>query len=302
MTRNLSVVITAHNNQDLIKDCLKSVKFADQIIVVDNESTDDTAKIAKKLGAKVVSHQNNPQKLNQSKNFGFKLATGNWILSLDTDERVDPALKKEIKTIVTTDPKDTSVDGFLIPRKNIIFGKWIKHGLWYPDYQLRLFKHGRGQFPNIHNHEMLVVKGDTKKLKNHLTHYNYNTISQFVQKIDKQYSDNEANTFLDRGNKIHWYDALRFPLQDFLTNYFAREAYKDGLHGLVLSILQSFYMFIVFCKIWERQGFKEQKVSLSDTQSEINRFNRQLRHWFIHAHSQSGGVLTKIWQKIKSVA
>ncbi len=295
----LTVVITAHNSQDFIKDCLKSVEFADEVIVINNQSTDDTAKISKKLGAKIIDHKNNPKQLNESKNFGFKKAQNEWILSLDTDERVDEDLQKEIQYILEHS-QDIKVNGYLIPRKNIIFGKWIQHGLWYPDYQLRLFRKGKGSFPNLHNHELLEVKGEVGRLKGHITHLNYQTISQYIQKIDKQYTDNEAEQFIKKGNTLHWYDAIRFPFQDFLTNYFAREAYKDGLHGLVLSLLQAFYMFIVFAKIWEHQGFKQQDIQLNQTKPEVKRMHRQLKHWYLHETKKTSNFTKKIILKFLS--
>jgi len=296
----LSVVISAYNNQDTIKDCIKSINFADEVIVVDNQSTDDTAKIAKENGAKVFSRPNNPRKLNDSKNFGFSKASHEWILSLDTDERVDLDLKDQIQSILSQDIA-LQPDGFLIPRKNIIFGRWIQRGLWYPDHQLRLFKASKGKFPNIHNHELLQVEGTTQTLSGHITHYNYNTVSQYLQKIDRQYSDNEVDTFLKNHGQIHWYDAIRFPAQDFLANYFAREGYKDGLHGLVLSLLQAFYMFVVFAKIWERQGFKPQDVDLKDSQKEFNRVIYQLRYWFLHSRNSKAPIHQKIWLKLQSM-
>lgn len=294
----LSVVITSHNNQDLITDCLKSVRFADEIIIIDNQSTDDTAKIAKKHGAKVIKHKNEPTNLNKSKNFGFTKAKHQWILSLDSDERVEPDLKQQILKAVRQ--KNNSVIGYYIPRKNIIFGKWIQHGLWYPDHQLRLFQKSKGKFPASHNHELLQVTGQTQYLTGHILHLNYTSVSQYIQKIDRQYSDNEVEVFLKKGNHIHWYDALRFPLQDFLTNYFAREAYKDGLHGLVLSILQAFYMFVVFCKIWEKQEFQPQAVKLTAVDSELKRFRSQVKYWLLHCRAQSASLPRRLLLKIQS--
>src|SRR3989344_6118283 len=127
----VSVVISAYNEEKLLENCLKSVTWADQVIVVDNNSTDDTAKIAKKYADEVYSCPNNLM-LNVNKNYGFSKATGDWILSLDADERVTDELKKEITNVV----KNDEIAGYWIPRKNIIFGKWIEHTGWYPDYQL----------------------------------------------------------------------------------------------------------------------------------------------------------------------
>lgn len=270
---NLSVVISTHNSESLLAEAIASVKqIAFEIIVVDNQSTDKTVQRAKHLGARVFSHQNLPSILNRAKNVGFGKARGSWILSLDPDERVSPELRKEIKQ-ATRDPsaslraskrpirlaqgeQATIYTAYQMRRKNIIFGTWIKHGLWYPDEQIRLFQKGKGRFAEKHNHEKLTVKGMVGTLNGHLVHYNYTSVTQYLDKINHLYSDNEADAFIASGRKVAWYDAIRMPLSDFLTNFFARDGYKDGLHGLALSILQAFYMFVVFAKIWERQKFK----------------------------------------------
>ena len=300
MKQPISIVITTYNSQDFIKDCLKSVSFADEILIVDNGSSDQTIQIAKKFDVKILPHKNNPKKLNESKNYGFSKAKNDWVLSLDSDERVEKNLKGEIEHIVNHS-KNIPFDGYLIPRKNIIFGKQIQHGLWYPDYQLRLFRKGKGKFPNIHNHELLELKTKPGTLAGHILHENYQTITQFIQKIDKQYSENEAEVFLKNKGKIHWYDAIRFPFQDFLTNYFMRQAYKDGLHGLMLSLLQAFYMLVVFAKIWEKQGFKKQEISLQESQKEFKRIGKQIRYWFIHEKSAQSNIFKKIWYKIQNI-
>jgi glycosyltransferase involved in cell wall biosynthesis len=219
--------------------------------------------------------------LNKNKNFGFSKATGDWILNLDADERVDPRLKKEIiKTVLLRPPQN--INGYEIPRKNIIFGRWIKHGLWWPDYHLRLFKKNKGQFPGIHVHEKIKISGKTKRLKNPIIHYNYQTVTQFIDKLNHIYTDNEAKNLLKSGKKIHWHDAIRMPVNDFLSNFFAREGYKDGLHGLALSLLQSFYSLVVFLKAWEAQKFwvHDDEKFLLETQKEFKNAQSQLRFWF----------------------
>lgn len=296
----LSVVISAYNEEKLIKECLESVKWVDEIIIVDNQSTDGTKEIAKRFTSNIFVRENNPLMLNLNKNFGFTKAKGNWILSLDADERISNESKKEIQEVIGK--KTTKTDGFLIPRKNIIFGKWIKHGLWYPDYQLRLFRRGKGKFPGIHNHELLEVDGETEKIKGHITHLNYNSINQYLNKITYYYSDNEAKNFLDSGKKLQWYDAIRMPTSDFLNNFFAREGYKDGLHGLVLALLQSFYMLIVFAKIWEKQGFwkYESDDFLKETQNEISLKGKELVFWFTKVKTENSPRLNKLLHRIKS--
>jgi len=272
----LSVVIAAHNEAQEISDCLKSVQsLADEIILIDNESSDDTAKLARELGTLVYHHKNDSSHLNLSKNFGFSKAKGDWILSLDADERVSPELAKEIRKVTNHYP------AYQMPRQNIIFGQWIQHGLWYPDYQIRLFQKNKAKFPGIHNHEKLEVNGHIGQFSGHLIHYNYRTISQYIRKINDVYSDNEVVNFIKLGKSIHWYDALRMPFSDFLTNFFAREGYKDGLHGLVLSLLQAFYTFVVFAKIWEKQAFPAYNSDnfIQEVHRELRTKTKEYKFW-----------------------
>jgi len=195
---SLSVVISVYNGEKVLEDCLKSVAFAQEIIVVENSSTDKTAEIASKYTDKIFTRVNNPM-LNINKNFGFSKATGNWILCLDADERITPELEAEIKRL-NLDSNGKS-DGYWIPRKNIIFGKWIEHTGWYPDYQLRLFRKSKGKFPEKHVHEMIKVEGETGYLKGDLLHYNYVTISQFLSKLNI-YVANEAEQLIAGGYKF----------------------------------------------------------------------------------------------------
>lgn len=301
----LSVVISTYNEERMIEDCLQSVRFADEIILVDNQSTDKTVGIAKRYTNKIFSRPNNPLMLNLNKNFGFTKATGDWILSLDADERVSEELQAEINTALSHQAPNTrhqAPNGYLIPRKNIIFGKWIRHGLWYPDYQLRLFRRGKGKFPGKHNHELLEVKGETEKLKTPLVHYNYQSVDQYLRKIQSFYSDNEVKVFLDCGKTIHWHDAIRLPASDFLTNFFAREGYKDGLHGLVLALLQAFYTLVVFAKVWEKQGFwqYDSKDFLKETQTELSAKGDELAYWIEKQGKAKATLLERLIRRLKT--
>lgn len=259
----LSVVVSAFNSEKEIEDCLKSVSWAQEIIVVDNSSTDRTLEAAKKYTDNTFTKQNNPM-LNVNKNFGFSKATGEWILCLDADERVTPELQKEIKERIG----NSRLSGCWIPRKNIIFGKWIEHTGWYPDHQLRLFKRGKGRFEEKHVHEMIKIQGDTEYLKNNLLHYNYASISQFLGKLNI-YVPNEAEQLINNGYKFKWQDVIRVPAKEFLSRFFAREGYKDGFHGLILSLLMSFYHLLIIATIWERRGFE--RIEITNMDEEINR-------------------------------
>lgn len=289
----VSVVISAYNAEDSLGKTLASLTFADEIIVVDNESTDETVAISKIYKAKVFSQKNNPM-LNINKNYGFGKATGEWILSLDSDEEIPRELASEIKKKV-----DQDVDGFWIPRKNIIFGRWIRHGLWWPDKQLRLFRKGRGKFPCKHVHEYLEVDGPTGELLEPYIHYNYTSVSQFIHKMDALYTESEVEKHVQSGYQISWMDALRFPVSDFVKVYFAQKGYRDGLHGLVLAILQSFYSFVVFAKLWERAKFVDIELKLPVVTRELGDRGREVQYWSKTAEiEEEGNPITRGWKRL----
>jgi len=283
---SLSVVISAFNEEERIRDCLESVKnLASEIVFVDNLSVDKTREIARRYTDKILTRKNNLM-LNVNKNYGFLKATGDWILSLDADERITPELTEEIKEKIRNSKfeiRNSEVNGYWIPRKNIIFGKWIQHSIWWPDYQLRLFRRGKGRFPEKHVHEYLRVEGKTEKLQNPLEHLNYSTVSQFIYKMDKIYTENEVEKIIASGKILTWIDAIRFPVNDFLKTFFAQKGYEDGLHGLVLSMLQAMYAEVVFTKVWERQGFREENSAhfLKDIYKECKKIIQEFHYWSI---------------------
>lgn len=275
----LSVVISVFDGEKVLDDCLKSASFASEIIVINNTSTDKTLEIAKKYTDKIFTRPNNLM-LNISKNFGFSKATGEWIFCLDADERVTSELAEEIKSEIRNPKPETN--GFWIPRKNIIFGKWMEHTGWYPDPQLRLFKTGKGRFPEEHVHEMIKVQGEVGRLSGHILHYNYENISQFLNKLTSIYGPNEAEQLLKKGYVFDWRDAIRFPIKEFLSRFFARKGYKDGFHGLMLSLLMAFYHLVVFSYVWEKQKFKQinNKEMLVEAEREIAQSSRDMLYWF----------------------
>src|ERR1035437_7316158 len=267
----ISAVISAFNEETNIERCLKSLSFADEIVVVDNSSSDETAEIAKQYTDKVFTQKNNPTAIDLQKNFGFEKATSEWILSIDADEEVSNELAQEIRRILNAKPSSmASINGFWIPRKSFMFGKWIKENTgWYPDYQLRMFRKGQGTYESKAVHKHLFVEGETEKLKEHIIHHNYDSIEQYVKKILK-YAPSEAEEYLSNGYKFSYFDVVRFPLNDFMSWFFARKGYKNGFFWLVFALMTAFYHFLVFAFIWEKQGFKEydKEDFLKDTERE----------------------------------
>lgn len=275
----ISVVITAFNEEKNIEECLKSLSFADEIILVDNSSTDSTVEKAKKYTKKIYTQKNDPLNIDTQKNFGFGKATSDWILSLDADEIVSPELVKEIKQQIN----ESSFDGFKIPRKNIIFGKWIEHSFYYPDYQTRLFRRGKGEYKSKQVHQQLQVDGQIGTFNSPLIHNNYQSISQYLQKMDR-YTENEAAALFKTNTHFHRLDAITLPIRDFMKTFFMQEGYKDGIHGLVISSLQAFYTFLVWAKVWEKQGFVstngDQKF-VTEIFHEVKKLQSELWYWFL---------------------
>ena len=295
----LSFVTTAYNEEKKLRECLLSIKdIADEIIVINNSSIDKTEEIAKEFTKKIFNKENNLM-LNVNKNFGFSKASSEWILNLDPDERLTPELKEEIKQIL--EANDKNIDGYYIPRKNIIFGQWIKNSIWWPDYQLRLFRKNKGKFKEKHVHELLEVDGKTKVLENPMLHLNYQSVSQFIKKMDL-YTENEADNFLKTGKLFNPIDCLRMPINDFLKTFFSQKGYKDGFHGLVLSLLQSSYTLISMVKVWEKSGFKEynEKEVLSDFFSESKKISKEIKYWILTFKIEnSNNLVSKFFLKIK---
>jgi glycosyltransferase involved in cell wall biosynthesis len=295
MKQTLSVVVSAYNEEKTLARCLASVPFADEIIVVDNESRDSTVEIAKKFTKKIYS-QKNILMLNTNKNYGFAKSTGDWILNLDADEEIPKELAGEIETIIRSNPKE---NGFWIKRKNIIFGKWITHGLWWPDKQIRLFRRTKGKFSCMHIHEYVNVEGQVGELAEPYLHYNFESVHQYLTKIERA-SSSEAISLRDMDHQLVWYDAIRFPLSDFLKIYFAQCGYKDGLHGLVLALFQAFYSFAVFAKYWEMHKFPERDVAANSAMSEMARGWKELHYWmFTTRITEANSVFKKILWKVK---
>lgn len=292
----ISVVLSVWNEEKKIARALSSVAWANEIIVVDSGSTDATVNVVRKFTAKIFHRPNNPM-LNVNKNYGFTKATGDWILSLDGDEEITRELSSEMRSAIANSGE---MVGYWIPRKNIIFGKWIRHGLWWPDKQLRLFRRERGKFPCQHVHEYLEVDGPTGQLQEPYLHYNYETIGQFIRKMDSLYSESEVEKLIATGYQLSWYDAIRFPVSDFVKIYFAQEGYKDGLHGLVLSLLQAFYALVVFAKLWERQAFSSRDLELKTVTQEIERAGKEIAYWNLSALINSPvSPFKRIWLKFK---
>jgi glycosyltransferase involved in cell wall biosynthesis len=242
----LSVVIVTRNEEERIRACLEAVAWADELIVVDAESEDKTASIARELTDHVIVRP--WPGFAAQKNHGLDAARGAWILSLDADEIVSPALRAEIARIIEL---DGPADGYAVPRRNIFWGRWIRHGGLYPDWQVRLFRRGRGRFSERTVHESVQVEGAVGRLAGHLEHRSYRDVSDFLARADR-YSTLAAEDFIARGRRVHAWDFVLRPLGRFLGMYVLARGFLDGWRGFLLAALYAYYVLIRCAKVWER--------------------------------------------------
>lgn len=248
MFNKISIVIITKNEEENIKECLESVQWADEIVVVDDFSADKTLEIVRQYTDKVFL-----QKwlgYSEQKRFAFTKAKGDWILSLDADERVSAELQEEIKLVVK---HSQNYDGFYLPYKNYFLGKWIEHCGWYPEYHLRLFRKEKGTIKKTEVDESISVKGSIGYLKNSIIHYSYRSISQYFEKFNRYTTlvAQEIKTIKNRKQLI-WL-ILTKPLRAFKKAYIKQKGYKDGMQGFILCVFSFFYWFVLYAKYWEKK-------------------------------------------------
>lgn len=241
----ISVILITKNEETNLKDCLESVSFANEIIIVDSQSTDQTISIAKSFGAKVEITTDWPG-FGPQKNRALNLATQDWVLSIDADERITPELKKEILEVVgSSSPKNC----YSIPRSSWYCGRFMKHSGWYPDYVDRLFKRGTAKFSDHLVHETLLPTGEVGRLKNHFLHYSFRNFSQVLNKIDL-YSSASALEAVKKGKRSSVCKAVGHALWAFIRTYFIRLGFLDGPQGLALAISNAEGTYYRYLKIW----------------------------------------------------
>ncbi len=242
----LSVTVITRNEAADIAAALASVSWADELIVVDSESTDETAAIARRSTGRVIVRPW-PGYVEQ-KNFAASVATNDWILSLDADERVTPALADEIRALLSGTPSDR---GYRVPRVSWHLGRWIRTTDWYPDHQLRLYDRRAAEWTGRHVHESVHVKGSVGRLRGELQHYPYRDISDHLETIDR-YSTYAARQMHEEGRRAGFLQVAVHPPLAFLRNYLVRGGIRDGVPGFIISALNSYYVFLKLAKLWER--------------------------------------------------
>jgi len=243
----LTVTVITHNEAPHISEALESVAWADEIIVVDSKSMDGTADIARRHATRVEVRD--WPGYSEQKNYAADLASHDWVLSLDADERVSPPLAQEIKALMTAGPSE---NGYRIPRVAWYLGRWVRSTDWYPDYQLRLYDRRAGRWNGRRVHESVELKGTVGRLRNELLHYAYRDISEHLATIDR-YTTLAAEQWHAEGRRVRGWQALVYPRLAFFRNYILKGGFRDGRTGLIVSILNSYYVFLKYAKLLELQ-------------------------------------------------
>lgn len=241
----LSVIIITKNESANLQACLDTVGFADEIIVVDSGSTDGTVELARAAGATVIETADWPG-FGPQKNRALAAARGEWVLSLDADERITPELADEIREVIA---QRESADGYDISRRSWYCGRFIDHAGWSPDYVTRLFKRNAARFSDHLVHERLLVDGVVKRLDAQMLHYSFRDFSQVLQKVDS-YSTLSAQQGYAKGKRAGIGKAVLHGLWAFIRTYFLKRGFLDGAHGLALAISNAEGSYYRYLKIW----------------------------------------------------
>lgn len=292
----ISVVINTLNEEDNIKRAVGSVSWADEIVVCDMYSNDKTLEIAKKLGAKVISHKR-LEYVEPARNFAIEKASGEWILLLDPDEEVGVDLRDRL---IQISENLGQIDYVRIPRKNLIFGKWMQASMWWPDYNIRFFKKGKVSWSDrIHRPPNAIGQGldlpeDGKWA---IIHHHYNNVSQYLERMIR-YTKIQAGELKKDGYKFEWNDLIKKPLGEFLGRFFANKGYQDGIHGLALSLLQAFSHFVLYLRLWEIDGLQSKEITLGELNTLSKQAGKDIDYWFKYSNL-SKNPFKRLVQKIK---
>ncbi len=256
MKSNISALILAKNEEQMIADCIKQLSFASEVIVLDQNSTDKTVKVAEGLGAKV--YKSDSEDFAQNRNTLRSKANSDWLLYIDADERLDA---KVISEIIEKIQEKDSASAYFFPRKNYMLGKWLKHGSWWPDYVPRLFKKNALLKWTGSVHESPTVEGPFAYVSSPITHLTARTVSKMLVKSIK-WAKIESDLYAKaNAPKVNALKILKSMFKEFIKRYFLKMGFFDYKIGLIQAIYQSLHAAIVLTYLWETQNKSEEKIS-----------------------------------------
>lgn len=265
----LTAVVITYNEAARLPGCLESLAFADEVVVVDDASLDDTVAVARKLGARVVVHKHEGENWDLNKNVGMDLATSDWVLLIDADEHVTPELATEIRQVIASASPHA---GYWLPRREHYFGYHPRHAASSAKV-MRLFRREAARFEGAHLHEHPKVTGTLGELSRPLDHFAYATIRDYIAKTN-HYTDHEARHLYASGRRANWRDIVLEPLKLFRYRYWLLKGHKDGMPGLVYCLVTSLYPLLQYVKLWE--------LERSGIESRVSRATTRLEAWQAH--------------------
>ncbi|MCE9613006.1 MAG: glycosyltransferase family 2 protein [Lentisphaerae bacterium] len=257
MRERISACVIVFNEEHKLRRCLASIRWCDEIVVLDSFSTDRTLEVAREFTDRVYQQQ--WLGYVGQRNTVRELATHRWLLFMDADEEVSPALRDEILEEFS---RGTGANmGYEFPRQVYYLGKWIRHGEWYPDVKLRLFNKEFGRTEGVEPHDRVVVHGPVKRLRNPIWHYTYDDVVDHLNRLNR-YSTITAQQRYAEGGRLRWADLILHPFFRFIKGYVIRRGFLDGTHGLAIASIASFGAFLKYIKLWEleqtrKEGYQE---------------------------------------------
>ena len=245
----ISASIIVRNEEENVAALCETLDWADEIVIVDSDSTDRTVEIARRYTDRVF---NRPfQGYKDKHEFADSQTTGDWIFWIDADERVTPELRVAIEALRRRDPASLP-DGFRIARRTHYQGRWILHSGWYPDYQMRLYRKSASYWDGVAPHETARVKGSIETLPGEFLHYTKRDLSEHHHVLDS-YTSLAADYLFRQGKKARGLDLLVLPLAAFLRTYIFKQGFRDGLPGLIIAMFTAYSVFLKYAKLWEHQ-------------------------------------------------
>ena len=242
----ISVSIICYNEEKNIRRCLESVKWADEIIILDSFSTDRTLDICREFSENIFQHDFDGHV--QQKNRALQSCSYNWVICLDADEVISKELRESIQSI---DTEKIEYKGFYVPRRVFYLGKWINYSGWYPDYKMRFFDKRFGRWEGVNPHDKVNVRGKTATLRGDLLHYSYENISAHLIQMDR-FTDIQACEYEKMGEKPSVINFTLRPLYKFIKSFIIKRGFMDGMRGFIIASMGAFYVFMKFLKLYER--------------------------------------------------
>jgi glycosyltransferase involved in cell wall biosynthesis len=241
-----SAIVVCFNEEDRIEDCLKSLAWCDEIVVVDSYSTDKTPEICRRYTEKFVQRQWAGYK--DQKAYAHSLATMEWVLLVDSDERVSDELRREITEVLAGDKGEFA--GYAIPRLVHYLGRWWRRGGWYPDYDVRLFRRKQASWGGAEPHEKIIVDGKVRRLQHPLHHFTYRSIDDHINRINRFTTVSSAE-LKKAGGRWRLSDALLRPAVRFFRSYILKRGFMEGFAGFYVALTAAVYVFLKYAKLWE---------------------------------------------------